>query len=195
MRMRSLRPNRGGSNCVWSSGITTGRRMKMRKKVDDKHDRRRSLGRDGGWRAVDIKRVSSNPSSCDSMGEVSPCSVERYPDIVVDGQALLICCAGNNSALALGEPTRPESEHGAWMITQAQVTLNRNGAYNHTEVKKQSMCSVSDSIAGIHETTTSAQREITEIIYSSPSSSALWQIVSKLIAYLNHRIIRTYAML
>lgn len=48
MRIRSLRPNRGGRNCVRSSGITTGRRMKMRKKVDDKHDRRRSFGRDGG---------------------------------------------------------------------------------------------------------------------------------------------------
>ena len=87
---------------------------------------------------MDINRVSSNPSSCDSMGEVSPCGVERYPDdIVVDGQAMLICCAENNSGLALGQPTWPESEHGAWMITQTQVTLARTGAYNHTEVKKK----------------------------------------------------------
>ena len=47
-RRRSLRPNLGKSNCVCSSGRTTGRRMKRRKKVDDKHDRRSILGRDGG---------------------------------------------------------------------------------------------------------------------------------------------------
>lgn len=48
MRRRSFRPNLGKSNCVRWSGMTTGRRMKMRKKVDDRHDRRRSFGRDGG---------------------------------------------------------------------------------------------------------------------------------------------------
>jgi len=44
----------------------------------------------------------------------------------------------------------------------------------HTEVKL--MCDTGDNIAGIHETTMSTQAEI---IYSSPSSSALLQIVSK----------------
>jgi len=48
MRRRSLRPNLGKSNCVCLSGMTTGRSMKRRKKVDDKHDSRRSFGRDGG---------------------------------------------------------------------------------------------------------------------------------------------------
>ena len=48
MRRRSLRPNLGKSNCVRSSGMTTGRTMNRRKKVDDKHDRRSNLGRDGG---------------------------------------------------------------------------------------------------------------------------------------------------
>ena len=77
MRRRSLRPNLGGSNSVRSSGMTTGRRMKRRKQVDDKHDIRTSLGRDGGCRDVDVNRVSSKPSSCDSMGESSPRPVER----------------------------------------------------------------------------------------------------------------------
>ena len=77
MRRRSLRPNLGGSNCVCFSGMTTGRTMKRMKQVDDKHDRRSSFGRDGGCRVADINRVSSNPSSCDSMGESSSWPVER----------------------------------------------------------------------------------------------------------------------
>ena len=48
IRRRSLRPNLGKSICVRSSGMMTGRAMKIRKKVDDRHDRRTSFGRDGG---------------------------------------------------------------------------------------------------------------------------------------------------
>ena len=79
IRRRSPRPNLGKTIWVWSSGMTTGRRMKRRKKVEDKQDRRTSLGRDGGWVVGIIIKESSNPSSLDSMGECSPWAVERYP--------------------------------------------------------------------------------------------------------------------